>query len=163
MAHHVQLFWWKVCWGWLPCKSLLHERGIVHLHDATCDLCNTDNEDIQHRLFSCHLVASIWQTLQSTYLHQYAFHSLPDYSRTLICYTAHHIWNARNNFIFQRISHSAGSILSEALQFVQFYYEAHCPSHSTINCDQQHWGIGDSMNPISAPTYLVSWIPPPYN
>ena len=78
VASRVQLFWWKVCWGCLPCNALL-EQWDLRIHQGSFyTLCQHAVEDIQHCLVACLCIARIWEALQTNHLSVYHFYSLED-------------------------------------------------------------------------------------
>ena len=99
IAPQVKVFYWKLCWGYLPCKMFFASRNILHDQEPTCDLYMVTNENLDHCFFSWPRIQPIWIILNQTHLAPHHANSLVDIidllasvmissqQKSMICYT----------------------------------------------------------------------------
>lgn len=55
---NAQFLLWQVCHGALPTRKILMQRGVCATN--SCPLCNNQEEDVIHWIFTCRKVAHVW-------------------------------------------------------------------------------------------------------
>jgi hypothetical protein len=120
----VKTFLWKACYESLPTKAgLFRRRAIPHPY---CDHCHDTNEDTIHALWSCPVLAQVWQSsTEFAVLKKNSHHPfislvwqvmsltshLPLESFAMTCWL---LWNKRNQSRLQLPSEEYGNIWSRA-------------------------------------------------
>lgn len=59
LPHKIKLFLWRFCRNNVPVKSRLSTKGVSL--PLGCPMCNFDNENMAHVLFTCPFVVACWQ------------------------------------------------------------------------------------------------------
>lgn len=60
----VQIFWWRVINGFLPCKAKMKRRHIRG--EGHCDACENPSEDLYHVLVSCPWARRFWVVVKES-------------------------------------------------------------------------------------------------
>ena len=139
---------------------------MLHQQSTSCELCSSENEDLEHCLLQCPWVNVIWNEVKRCCHQIPRFDSLvqliefnsqssnSDSSKSFVSYTAWSIWNARNNYIFQSVHHDPLKITALSQRLTTEFIEASMASNSTT-MDVQSWGIGNSMSSTVSSPRLV--------
>lgn len=111
----VKHFWWRACKNAVATKENLYRRKWSR--DPICPLCNKDVETIQHLLFRCPKIGSVWELCNLTEVYMRDTNSLLRWTNEVVGDTEKtaglthflsrvamlgwSIWKARNEKIFQ--------------------------------------------------------------
>nr|XP_017256449.1 PREDICTED: uncharacterized protein LOC108226007 [Daucus carota subsp. sativus] len=123
----IRIFLWKIQWGVLPTKSLLHSR--MPDLNPMCVKCGNRVETLNHLLWECEVAKwvwkfiAIWWNLESKFrrLNSFSLEIIMSFQRSAVSSRVWHtvvaaavwsIWLARNELVFQSTSPSRSCLLN---------------------------------------------------
>lgn len=133
-------------------------RGLGYVEEVTCELCNKEEESIDHLFFSCSYTSQLWTVLlQCQGICRKTMRQSDELNWTIKCCkgrsiktelyrlilagAVYHVWQERNNRIFRGMKQSIQELVREIVQAI----------HGRGKCVQRLQARLDEMNYY--PTY----------
>ena len=151
---------WRTISKALPTCSRLVTRSMNI--DSLCSRCQTEEETINHVLFTCPYVDSIWRLSNSPFLTGHTFsqdteenlsfridsfssNNLTEEQRITPFWLIWRIWKARNNFVFNKFNESCSRVVTQTETEVNEWIQNMTPRGETtgtarsIQTTKTHW------------------------
>ncbi|XP_019248631.1 PREDICTED: uncharacterized protein LOC109227893 [Nicotiana attenuata] len=110
-------------------------RGLGYVEEVTCDLCNKEEESIDHLFFSCSYTSQVWTMLlqwQGIYRKALQWNEELNWTikyckgrsikaelyRLILAGAVYHVWQERNNIIFRGVKQSIQELVRDIVQAI---------------------------------------------
>ena len=166
------IFLWQLCHSSLGVRSTLHARQILPF--ATCALCSTNDETIDHLFRSCPLIQQLWQlpTLRTwlgfSLCQSPLLHSLQRLKKhpphvVKLVFLLWSIWKERNDVIFNQQSLNIHRILHKAqFLYTEWSLRLQLDHHVSTGTPFSFTYTSSTQSSQASPaTIQVRWQPPP--